>query len=191
MIVFMLIISPFELMAQAAPITLTKRAPLIMTNQTVLESRLYCVAKDLYNARGQLSRGNLQDAEYKTDDSNAKKLSNLFYDRCKEFTIAMTLKHQLLDDFFKADTAPNLGIKNPEKLSMILTSLQTMSDIFYDMELNENDRRCLELTPTQYKIMYKARYTTSVLQSLGDLDKWYRDPDLHPDMKDLNILSPS
>ena len=181
MIVFILIISLFELMAQAAPITLTKRAPLIMTNQTVLESRLYCAAKDLYNARGQLSRRNLQDAEYKTDDSKAKKLFNLFSDRCKEFTVAMTFKHQLLDDIFKADTAPDL---NTEKLSTILTSLQTMSDIFNDMELNENDRRCVELIPTQYKIMYKARYTTSVLQSLGDLDKWYRDPDLHPDMKD-------
>ena len=96
----------------------------------------------------------------------------------------MTFKHQLLDDIFKADTAPDLNIKDPEKLSTILTSLQAISYSFNDMELNENNRRCVELIPTQYKIMYKAQYTTSVLQSLGDLDKWYRDPDLHPDMKD-------
>jgi len=87
----------------------------------------------------------------------------------------MTLKHQLLNDLFKTDTAPDLNIKDPEKLSTILTSLQTMSDIFNDMELNEVCRA----------------YTNSIqdhvqgtIQSLGDLDKWYRNPDLQPNMKD-------
>ena len=48
-------------MVQAAPINLTKRSTAY--NQTVLENRLYCAAKALYNARE-----NSQDAEYTTDD---------------------------------------------------------------------------------------------------------------------------
>ena len=95
----------------------------------------------------------------------------------------MTLKHQLLDNIFKVDTALE---PNSKRLSTILTSLQTMANTFNDLEFCENNRRCIELSPAQYKIMYKARYTTKVLESLQDLKKWYLSEDLHPEVKNCN-----
>ena len=85
----------------------------------------------------------------------------------------MTLKHKLQHHLFNADVAPDFN-----NISIILTSLQTMANTFNDLEFNDNNRRCVKLTPDQYKIMYKARYTTPLLQSLGDLAKWFQNP--HP-----------
>ena len=162
----LLIISALGLMVQTA---LTKRST---ETNSVLRTRLYCAARDLYNARG-----NLSDATPKNDDSTASTLFNLFSNHCKEFTTAMTLKHKLLVDTFDANIGPGLDFKN---LSTILTNLETMANIFNDLELNENNTRCIELTPAQYKIMYTAQYTSKILESLGDLTKWYLDDNLYP-----------
>ena len=57
-------------------------------------------------------------------------------------------------------------------LSKILTSLQSMAKIFNDMELNENNSRCVQLTPAQYRIMYYV--LSSVLKSWKNdtLSQW-------------------
>ena len=170
----LLIISAFGLIVQTASVNLIKRST--ANNQTVLENKLYCAAELLYNARGSSSA-----AEYNTENSTANTLFSLLSDRCKEFTIAMILKHQLQYNLFNNYTAPDLGLnaEDPKNLSLILISLQTMVNTFNDMEFNEKDQRCIKLLPAQYKIMYKARYNTPLLQSLGDLAKWYLNPDLY------------
>ena len=168
----LLIISALGLMVQTAPISLTKRST---DTNSVLQKRLYCAARDLQNARG-----SFPDAEPKNDNSTASTLFNLFSDRCKEFTTVMTLKHKLLVDVFDDNTALS------QKLSTILTSLETMANIFNDLELNENYRRCVELTPAQYKIMYTARYMTKILESLGDLKKWYPNQSLYTTPQNCN-----
>ena len=167
----LLIISALGLMVQTAPISLTKRST--ETNSSVLQTRLYCAARDLHNARG-----SFPDADPKNDDSTASTLFNLFSNHCKEFTTVMTLKHKLLVDIFDVDTTLGLDFKN---LSTILTNLETMANIFNDLELNENNTRCVELTPAQYNIMYTARYTTKILESIGDLKKWYPGTSLYPE----------
>ena len=163
----LLIISVLGLMVQTAPISLTKRST---ETNLVLQTRLYCAAMDLHNAQG-----SWPDAATKNDDSTASTLFNLFSDRCKEYTTALTLKHKLLVDIFDAKTT------DFKKLSTILTNLETMANIFNDLELNENNTRCVELTPAQYNIMYTARYTTKILESLGDLKKWYPGTSLYPE----------
>ena len=82
----------------------------------------------------------------------------------------MTLKHQLLDDLFKASIVPDLKSNTSINFSTILTSLQTIANTLNDMEFSENNRRCVELTPPQYKIKYAALYTTEVLHSLQDMN---------------------
>ena len=173
----LLIISALGLMVQSAPINLTKR--LTANNKAVLKNRLYCAAKALYNARG-----NSRSVGYNSDDdSAATKVFKLFSHPCQNFTIAMTLKYQLLDNIFNASTALDLNSKD---FSTILTSLQTMANTFDYLEFHENNRRCLELSPAQYKMMYKAQYTTEVLESLQDLIKWFRNENLHPKVKNCN-----
>ena len=92
----------------------------------------------------------------------------------------MTLKHQLQDHLFNTDNAPELNSDNANKLTTILTSLQTMANIFDDMKISEDNSRCVKLTPAQYKIMYYVRYTAPLLESLKHhLEGWYTDPSLY------------
>ena len=165
----LLIISALGLMVQTAPISPTKRS-----TKADLQERLKSAAKALYNARNKT----ITIQEFTKDDSTAAKVFDLLSTECQNFTIAMTLKHRLLDCIFNAN-AQDLVCKTSSKidskrLSTILTSLQTMASIFNEMELNNNKSRCVELTPAQYKIMYKARYNTiDVIRSLDDVAKHY------------------
>ena len=51
-----------------------------------------------------------------------------------------------------------------------------MASIFNEMELNKSNSSCVELTPAQYKMIYKAKYHTDVIRSLDDLTKYYLPP---------------
>ena len=156
----LLIISALGLMVQTAPISPTKRS-----TKAALQERLKSAAKALYNARNKT----ITIQEFTKDDSTAAEVFDLLSTECQNFMIAMTLKHQLLDRIFTDSI--NFDSK---RLSIILTSLQTMASIFDEMELNNNKSRCVELTPAQYKIMYKARYnTTDAIRSLDDVAKHY------------------
>ena len=150
-----------------------------------LENTLYCAAQSLYHAQE-----NLENAEFilpslpQADINNniktiMNKMFHHFSDRCKNFTIAMTLKHQLQEHLFNNDTAPELNSDNVKKLTTILTSLQTMANMFDDMQFNKDNSRCVKLTPAQYRIMYYARKTSPLLESLNQLEGWYRDDSLY------------
>ena len=188
----MLIISAFGLMVQSAPVNdVTKRSTdTTMSNEEKnnrkLEKNLYCAAQSLYNARGQLQNAGFTLPSIPPVDinNNTKIIMNRmlhhFSDLCKHFTIAMTLKHQLQDHIFSTDTAPEFNSDDTKKLSTILTSLQTMANIFDDMKINKDNSRCVKLTPAQYKIMYYVRYTAPLLESLKrHLEGWYIDPSLY------------
>ena len=172
-------------MVQSSPIYLDPT----VENQKVLEKSLYCAARSLYNAVGQLRTASYTLPPLPTVDINSNTeefMNSIFHDfshRCQYFTTTMILKHQLQEHlFYNADTALDISSENIEKLSTILTSLQTMADIFNDMEFNKDNRRCEKLTPAQYQIMYHALYTntTPLLESLkDDLEEWYRDRGLY------------
>ena len=160
-------------------------------HQRQLENTLFCAAQSLYNAGGQLSDENFTlpilsgiDISNSTKENMNRTLRH-FSDRCKYFTIAMTLKHQLQDYLFFTDTTPDLNSDNAKRLSTILTSLQTMADVFNDMEYNKNSRICILLTPAQYEIVYHVQYSTPLLESLEDLSVWYQNRSLYeyPDVR--------
>jgi len=196
-IIQVFIISALTLMIQSAPIE--RSTENVMTkeekNQRELEKSLYCAARSLHNAVGQL-----RTASYtlpplpkvnisSSTEAIMNKILHLFSYRCKNFTEAMTLKHQLQDHLFNADTAPDLSSGNAKILSTILTSLQTMANTFDDMEFNKDSRRCIKLTPAQYKIMYYVRYTNPLLVALNDdLEEWYLESSLYdyPDERKCN-----
>ena len=183
------IISAFGLMAQSAPVndvTKTSTVSKKEMNQRKLENNIYCAAQSLYDAGG-----DLRDKKYTLSplpkinvNSNTKRNMNRmlhhFSDLCKYFTKAMTLKHQLQEHLFNTDSAPQLNSDNHDKISTILTSLQTMANIFDDMQFNKDNSSCVKLTPAQYRIMYYVRYTAPLLESLkDDLEGWYRDDSLY------------
>ena len=194
----LLIISTLGLMIQSAPVNdVTKRS----TDTTMsseekynrkLENNLYCAAQSVYIARGQLQNAGFTLPSIPPVDinSNTKIIMNrmfhYFSDLCKYFTVAMTLKHQLQDHLFSDDTAPELNSDNAKKLFKILTSLQSLANVFNDMEFVKNNSRCVKLTPAQYRIMYYVRYTAPLLESLeDDLQGWYLDDKLYeyPDVR--------
>ena len=189
------IISALGLMVQSAPINamINKRSTQkICTNKnvtvvlTALENRIYCAAVDLHNANGQLRKAkySLRPSDLPKIDINTKieivnKLYNLSSYRCKQFTTVMMLKHRLQDYIFNADTADlELNSEHVAKnLYEILTSLQTMANSFNDIEISITNKRCLKVTPAQYKIMYYAKYKKdSLLEILtNDWSGWYQD----------------
>ena len=185
-LIFQLIITfAFYLMTQSSPIYIDPT----VENQKVHERSLFCAARSLYNAVGQLRKASYTLPHLPTIDinNNTEEFINSMYhdfsERCQYFTTTMTLKHQLQDHLFiNADTALDFNAENIEKFSTILTSLQTMADTFNNMEFNKENRRCEQFTPVQYQIMYYVLYTstTPLLKSLkDDLEGWYRDSGLY------------
>ena len=166
------LISVFGLMVQPAPIHLNKRSTCTKDNVSVLEKRLYCASRDLHDTNGQLKNylSNLSEfviVDAETTHKTASETFSIFSYRCLHFTKVMTLKHQLQDHLFSVETTSYIN-QNAKQLAIkMLTSLQTMADTFDDIEFDRNNRRCIKLTPAQYKIM-------TLLESFAnDLKGWY------------------
>ena len=180
----LLVISAFGLMIQCAPVNdVTKRSTDKKENEKKLEKRLYCTAESLYHAQEDLEKVNFnlpslpQDDIDKTTKAIANKIFDHFSDQCKHFTKVMTFKHLLQEHLFSNDSTSSVLLEsdNAKTLSIILTNLQSLAKIFNDLELNENNSRCVKLTPAQYRIMYYVRYTTPLLKSWkNDITDWYR-----------------
>lgn len=183
----LLIISAFGLMVQSAPVNdVTKRSANMTEKEINLEKSLYCTAQSLYHARRDLEEAkftlpSLPQADIdNTTETIANKTFDHFSNRCKHFTVAMTFKHQLQEHLFSNDTSVELNSDNAKTLSTILTSLQSVANIFNDMELNDNNSRCVKLTAAQYRIMYHVRYTAPLLESWeDDIKDWYRNKNLY------------
>ena len=181
------IISALGLMVRSAPINtmITKRSTGTKNPLTISEKRLYCAAKDLYDATGNLRKAqySLTRSHFPEIDIDVKtkivdKLYNLSSNRCKNYTIVMILKHQLQDHIFNPNmTDLDLSAEHVTgNISIILTSLQTMADSFNDFELRIVNKRCVKLTPAQYQIMYYVKYNRkdSLLKLLKDnFEGWY------------------
>ena len=183
-------------MVQSAPVNdVTKRSTdTTMSNEEMkLEKNLYCAAQSLYNEGEELRNTSYTLPPLPKIDVNNNTKRNMnrmlhhFSSLCKNFTIAMILKHQLQDHIF--NSVPVLNSDNAKKLTTILTSLQTMANIFDVMQFNEDNSRCVGLTPAQYRIMYYVQYTTPLLESLKQLRGWYQDSSLYqyPDIRHCEI----
>ena len=177
----LLIISAFGLMIQSAPVNdVIKRST---EKEEKLEKRLYCAAESLYHAREKVNfilPSLPQVVIDKTTKAIANKTFNHFSDRCKHFTKVMTFKHLLQEHLFSDNSCVVLDSDNAKTLSIILTSLQSLANTFNDMELNENNSRCVKLTPAQYRIMYYVQYTAPLLESWkNDITYWYQSDALY------------
>ena len=188
----LLIVLAIGLMVQSAPVNdVTKRSANIAKEkkQRKLENNLYCTAQSLHFAGRQLQLHNksfilltsLPEIDISNNiKRNMNRMLHHFSDLCKNSIIAMTLKHQLQEHLFNDDTALEVNPDDAKTISTILTSLQTMANIFDDMQFNKDNSRCVKLTPAQYRIMYYVQYTTPLLESLkDDLQGWYRDDSLY------------
>ena len=167
-------------MVQCAPVNdVTKRSTDNKEmNQRRLERSLYCAAESLYHEQLKVNFAlpSLPQADIDNITKTiANKTFNHFSDRCKHFANVMTFKHQLQEHLFSNDSSVVLNSDNVKTLSTMLTSLQSLANTFNDMELNENNSRCVKLTPAQYRIMYYALYnTTSLLESWrNDIAHWF------------------
>ena len=171
----LLIISAFGLMAPIHDVTKTSTH----MNRKNLEMRLFCKTQFLHD---ELKINFIED-DYDIDNTTktiAKETFDHFSDRCKYFTKAMTLKHRLQEHLFSNNGSVVPNSDNVKILSKILTYLQSVAKIFNDLELIENNSRCVKLTPAQYKIMYYALQTAPLLESWQrDIHKWLLNADIY------------
>ena len=176
----LLIISAFGLMVQSAPVT--KRS----TDKEIkikLEKSLCYAAKSLYeeNRKENYDLLQLDECNCSITTTIADNTFNHFSDRCKNFTKVMIFKHQLQEHLFNDSTSCLVPKSdNPKTLSTILTSLQSLANTFNDIEFNENNSRCVELTPAQYRITYCAQYTLLESWKKDIFGHWYVGDDLYP-----------
>ena len=105
---------------------------------------------------------------------------------CKDFTKAMSLKYQVQDLIFNADTTPELITDNIQTLTKMIIKLQTMATALNDLQFHEDRSRCVRLTAAQYRIMYHVSQLKATLkQALEDItESWvlignYQSTNLH------------
>ena len=156
------VISAFGLMVQSALID-------------DVSTLIFCAAESPYDEINDFKYANFTPSSLNITKTIPNIMFNHFSDQCKNFTKAMTFKHLLQEHFFSNDTALEVNPNDAKNLSTILTSLQSLANIFNDIEINEYSNRCVKLTPAQYRIMYYVQYnTTSLLESWkDDIAHWY------------------
>ena len=114
-------------------------------------------------------------------DINKAVINEIFHhfsSECQNFTLAMSLKHQLQDYLFNQSNQ-DLNDEDTEglscqikQLSSLLVALQTMANILDQLQFYKHTSNCPRLSSTEYKMMYQVQYsTTSLLHSIGKLGK--------------------
>ena len=99
---------------------------------------------------------------------------------CMNFIMTMSLKYHLQDLLLDTNTSSQLNSDNIGKLSVILTKLQTMANVFDDLQVGKHSSSCVRFTPDEFKTIYKyIEYTnTSLLQAIFDMAHfWVNDED--------------
>ena len=104
---------------------------------------------------------------------------------CKNFTIAMSLKYQVQDLLFNADTTAEFTILIT--FISILTSIQTMTTAQDDLQFYKDHSRCIRLTAAQYRIMYYEQHPiTTLIQALKGITEFWKVIDGDYEHKDLH-----
>ena len=189
-IIQLLIISVVGLMVQSAPVSVTddhlhKRHAIAKErhNQMTLEEKLYCAATKVRNTAKHLN--STVTLNIPTMYAGVNEVDrNLTYDQltkyCMNFIMTMSLKHHLQDLLLDTNTSSHLSSDNIGKLSVILIKLQTMANIFDDLQVVKHSSSCVRFTPDEYKTIYKyIKYTnTLLLQAIFDMAHfWVNDED--------------
>ena len=184
------IVSVAALMVQAAPVTrgmectdynftlddfINNKSP----NVSKLE-HLYCVTNSLKELIRKLPSDMTVTVPPKviTNTNTKKTLERMigsFSDRCKNYTQALSLKHQL-QDYLLHDNSPAADFDRVNSYSSMLVSLQTMISILDDYEFIQHKRHCVTLTPAHYKKIYYVVYGEPALLDtmLKEMGNWLR-----------------
>ena len=189
-IIQLLIISVVGLMVQSAPVSVTDDH---LHKRSIKESEksLFCAANSLHfdnDIKDLLSDLTVPAAPQ--ININTKTVMNVTFDHfstlCKDFTKAMSLKYQVQDLIFNADTTPELITDNIQTLTKMIIKLQTMATALNDLQFHEDRSRCVRLTAAQYRIMYHVSQLKATLkQALEDItESWvlignYQSTNLH------------
>ena len=196
-IIQLLIISVVGLMVQSAPVSVTdnhihKRhaAANERHNQTKLEKKLLCTAKEVRNTAKRLN--STVTLNIPTEYAGVREVDrNLTYDQltkyCMNFIMTMSLKHHLQDLLLDTNPSSQLNSDNIGKLPIILTKLQTIANIFDDIQVVKHSSSCVTFTPDEFKTIYKyIKYTnTSLLQAIIDMANfWVNDEDIYEYLTD-------
>ena len=85
-----------------------------------------------------------------------------FSNECKDFTLAMSLKHQLQDSLFRQK---NQGLipHQINRLSSILIYLQTIANSLDDIHSRQQSSHCVRMSAHGYRMMYHVQYNTTSL----------------------------
>ena len=134
-------------MVQSAPVSVTddhlhkRQEPATANeghNQMTLEENLYCAATKVRNTANSLRKVTKYAGIIEVDRNTTSMtpswivMQNLT-NYCKNFIMKMSLKHHLQDLLLDTNTSSQLNSDNIGKLSIILTKLQTMANIFDDI----------------------------------------------------------
>ena len=165
-------------MVQSAPLNHDQR--IRRETDSTIKRNFYCAAKLFKDNAQILDHMNISIslADIPVDDRTAVlcQLYNHFSEECKNFTKAMSLKHQLQDYLFNQDSS-SLHTDQAEYVHSILVGLQTTADVLDQYQFSQHSKNCLRLPAAQYKMMRCKEFSTALLVNdilkLGD--SWVHD----------------
>ena len=158
-------------MVQSAPVDTCQKLHRQADDDTIA---FYCAADLFKNNAIRLSKQMVTIALSSTENSSSIVLSQLFdqlTDMCKDFTTAMSLKHQLQDYLFNEYNL-SLTTQQVKFTYSILLGLETAGSFLNRFHFNEHSLNCPRLSAAEYKRMYHVRYpNASLLEEMIDLGK--------------------
>ena len=184
------IISVITIMVQSAPVkrdTDENQTAMTKDVQNKLNT-LYCAAQSVQRTAVTLKeRLNRATVLNESDiNSDTKEVINETFDhfssKCRDFTLAMSLKHQLQDYLFNQD----LNDEDVKQLSSLLVALQTIANILDQLQFYKNSSNCPRLSSTEYKMMYQVQYSTNnnnITLLLEPIIDWVRGTNYEADTK--------
>ena len=151
-------------------------------NQTVI---VHCAAKAVQANAQLLNKLNLPaTTENPVASIILNKTFQQFSSECKDFTLAMSLKHQLQNYLF---TQKNQDLTSDQisQLSSLLIYLQTMANNLDDIHSRQQSSHCVRLSAHGYRMMYHVLYdTTSLLSEIETQSrKWIRNKSYKADSR--------
>ena len=141
-------------------------------NQT---DKVYCAAIEVQSS-AQLLKELSFEVPVATENPVASIILNTTFQRfsseCKNFTLAMSLKHQLQNYLFTQNTS-NLMSDQISRLSSILINLHRVANSFNDIHSRNKSSHCVRLSEHGYRLMYHVvQYeNTSLLTEINNQGK--------------------
>ena len=195
------IISVITIMIQSAPVKrdINENQAAMKTDVQNKLNTLYCAAQSVQRTvatvaslNGILNRATaIHESDINSNtEAVISETFNHFSSKCQNFTLAMSLKHQLQDYLFNQDLNDEDTEElsdQIENLSSLLVALQTMANILNHLQFYNNSSNCPRLSPTEYKMMYQVQYSTTYNNNIDSLlepiEKWSHTDNYEEDTK--------